>query len=48
MSGGSTQRVILPAKNKKVAGVEETKEGRKAVRPGRPKGFSQMIGKSKR
>jgi hypothetical protein len=48
MSGGSAQRVILPAKNKKVAGVEETKEGRKASRPGRPKGYTQMIGKAKR
>ena len=50
MSGGSSQRVILPAKNKKVAGTYGSKENNKGPglrAGGRIKGMTRQIGKGK-
>ena len=50
MSGGSPQRPILPAKNKKVAGASSSKENNRGpgrLLGGRPKGFTVMVGKEK-
>lgn len=50
MSGGMSQRPILPSKNKKVAGTYGSKENNKGPglrAGGRIKGFSKQVGKNK-